>query len=104
MKMQNHRETTKSSRACGRNTLVFRLIPRPFVLKWYRMQRRPRAAAFRIRMVGVAQLAERQTVALVVVGSNPIAHPRNLEEPVTDVTRNVTRDREPSRAGAVSHQ
>ncbi len=30
-------------------------------------------------MVGVAQSVERQVVALVVAGSNPVAHPKTSE-------------------------
>ena len=33
-------------------------------------------------MVGVAQLVERQIVALVAVGSSPIAHPAALQQQV----------------------
>ena len=38
-------------------------------------------------MVGVAQLVEHQVVALVAVGSNPIAHPKPFS-PVSDGTEN----------------
>jgi hypothetical protein len=31
-----------------------------------------------LNVVGVAQLVERQTVALNVAGSNPVAHPKKI--------------------------
>ncbi len=39
-------------------------------------------------MVGVAQLAEHQVVALGVVGSSPITHPIDKNRPLSDLRRN----------------
>ena len=39
-------------------------------------------------MVGVAQLAEHQVVALGVVGSSPITHPIDKNRPLSDQRRN----------------